>query len=83
MSRLACTSTQSRNLRYGMALGSSQRPEGGVTVEGSATARAVVRLADRVGIDMPITRMVAALIAEEIPLDRVIRSLMSRPLKQE
>lgn len=80
---LTCTSTQSRNLRFGMALGAGQVPESGVTVEGAATALAVVRLAGQAGIDMPITKMVAALIAGQIPLDQAIRSLMSRPLKQE
>ncbi len=80
---LTCTSTQSRNLRFGMALGAGKAPEGGVTVEGAATAQALVRLAEQAGIDMPITKMVAALIAGRIPLDQAISSLMSRPLKQE
>lgn len=80
---LTCTSTESRNLRFGMALGAGQLPDSGVTVEGAATARAVVRLAGNAGIDMPITQMVAALIAGKLPLDEAIRSLMSRPLKQE
>lgn len=80
---LTCTSIQSRNLRFGMAIGAGKAPESGVTVEGAATALAVVRLADQAGIDMPITRMVAALIGGKIPLDQAILSLMSRPLKQE
>lgn len=80
---LTCTSTQSRNLAFGMALGAGKTPDSGVTVEGAATALAVVRLAEQAGIDMPITKMVAALIAGRIPLDQAIRSLMSRPLKQE
>lgn len=80
---LTCTSTQSRNLRYGMALGAGHVPESGVTVEGAATAQAVVLLAEQAGIDMPITKMVAALIAGHLPLDEAIHRLMSRPLKQE
>lgn len=80
---LTCTSTQSRNLRFGMALGAGQVPDSGVTVEGASTALAAVRLADQAGIDMPITKMVAALIAGKLPLNEAIRSLMSRPLKQE
>lgn len=80
---LTCTSTQSRNLAFGMALGAGKVPDSGVTVEGAATALAAVRLADKAGIDMPITKMVAALIAGKLPLDQAIRSLMSRPLKQE
>ena len=80
---LTCTSTQTRNLRFGMALGSGAKFDAGVTVEGVATAQAVVRLAERLDIDLPITKMVAALIDKKLPLDEAIRQLMSRPLKQE
>jgi glycerol-3-phosphate dehydrogenase (NAD(P)+) len=80
---LTCTSVQSRNLRYGMALGSGAAFEPGVTVEGVATARAVARMAEAMQIEMPVTRMVADLIDGKTGLDQVIRSLMLRPLKQE
>ncbi len=80
---LTCTSVQSRNLRYGIALGSGADFDPTTTVEGVATARAIVKLADLQSIDMPITRMVASLIDRTIPLDQAVRSLMSRPLKQE
>lgn len=80
---LTCTSVQSRNLRFGMALGSGSGFDAAVTVEGVATARAVVRLAERLEVDMPISKMVAALIDKTLPLEAVIRSLMSRPLKEE
>ena len=74
---------QSRNLRVGMALGAGQVFDPGVTVEGAATATAVTRKAEALAVDMPIASMVAALMDHEIPLDQAIRSLMSRPLKQE
>ena len=80
---LTCTSTQSRNLRYGLALGSGQPFDLTTTVEGVATAQAVSRLAFSLSIDMPVATMVARLIANEITLDRAISSLMSRPLKEE
>ena len=80
---LTCTSTQSRNLRFGLALGSGAGFDAAITVEGAATAQAVVRLAGQLGVDMPITKMVAALIDKKLPLDEAIRQLMSRPLKQE
>ena len=80
---LTCTSTQSRNLRYGLALGAGQHFDLKTTVEGVATAQAIRRLAETQNIDMPIATMVARLIAREIPLDQAIRSLMSRPLKEE
>lgn len=80
---LTCTSTQSRNLRFGLALGAGQSFDARTTVEGVATSQAVRHLAESRSIDMPIATMVARLIAKDIPLDQAIRSLMSRPLKEE
>lgn len=80
---LTCTSLQSRNLRYGICLGSGAAFDPTVTVEGVATAQAVAKIARLKAIDMPVTQMVASLIDRTIPLDQAVRSLMSRPLKQE
>ena len=80
---LTCTSLQSRNLRFGMALGAGRVPESGQTVEGVATAKAAADLAQKLAIDLPIATMVAAVISKTISLDRAIQTLMSRPLKQE
>ena len=80
---LTCTSAQSRNFRYGCALGKGEAFDPKVTVEGVATARAVVRLAEGKGIDMPVTAMVNALALGRIALNDAIGQLMSRPLKQE
>ena len=80
---LTCTSTQSRNFRLGCALGKGEAFDPRVTVEGVATARAVVKLAAAKGIDMPITVMVDALASGRIALNDAIGQLMSRPLKQE
>ena len=80
---LTCTSLQSRNLRFGMALGAAKAFDPSVTVEGMATAKAVARIAGGAGLDMPISSMVAALVDRKIALDQAIRDLMSRPLKEE
>lgn len=80
---LTCTSTQSRNFRFGCALGKGEVFDPRVTVEGIATARAVVKLAGGLGIDMPVTAMVNALALGKIALNDAIGQLMSRPLKQE
>jgi glycerol-3-phosphate dehydrogenase (NAD(P)+) len=48
-----------------------------------ATARAVVKLADGMTIDMPVTAMVNALALGRIALNDAIGLLMNRPLKQE
>ncbi len=80
---LTCTSQQSRNFRHGQAIGSGQAPDARATVEGIATARAVTRLAEARGLDLPISRMVSAVVSHAMPLDDAIRTLMSRPLTQE
>lgn len=80
---LTCTSAQSRNFRYGCALGKGEAFDPRVTVEGIATARAVAKLAAGLGIDMPVTGMVNALALGRIALNDAIGQLMSRPLKQE
>lgn len=80
---LTCTSTQSRNFRYGCALGRGEAFDPKVTVEGVATAEAVVKLAGTLGVDMPVTAMVNALALGRIALNDAVAHLMSRPLKQE
>ncbi len=80
---LTCTSAQSRNFRFGQALGAGQPFDTSVTVEGAATAHAVAKLAAQKGIDMPITTMISALVTQTITLPQAIHALLSRPLKQE
>ncbi len=58
---LTCTDDQSRNRRFGMALGRGQSPaeaESAIqqVVEGVPAARAVRDVAQRLGVDMPICR---------------------------
>jgi len=80
---LTCTSAQSRNFRFGQALGAGQVFDPTVTVEGAATAKAVTNMAEKLQIDMPITGMIAALIQNQITLPQAITALLTRPLKQE
>ena len=80
---LTCTSPQSRNFRFGCALGRGESFDTKITVEGVSTARAVVKLAATLKIDMPVTAMVNALALGQIALNDAIGQLMSRPLKQE
>ena len=80
---LTCTSAQSRNFRFGLALGSGQGFDPTITVEGAATARAVSDLARGRGIDLPVTALVAALVEGRTDLPSAIQSLLSRPLKKE
>lgn len=80
---LTCTSAQSRNFSYGLALGQGDSFDPAVTVEGVATARAVRKLAEGLNIDMPVTAMVDALASGRTLLNDAIGQLMRRPLKQE
>lgn len=80
---LTCTSAQSRNFSYGVALGAGAEYDPRATVEGVATAQAVAKLSKTLGVDMPVTQMVAALTARQITLGDAISTLMSRPLKPE
>ncbi|OYX27428.1 MAG: hypothetical protein B7Z10_00435 [Rhodobacterales bacterium 32-66-7] len=80
---LTCTSHQSRNFRHGLALGRREASAQGVTVEGIATARAVVRVAAEHRVDMPVATMVDALASGRVALDDAIGQLLRRPLKPE
>ena len=66
-----------------MALGAGAEYDPRATVEGVATAQAVAKLSKTLGVDMPVTQMVAALTARQITLGDAISTLMSRPLKPE
>lgn len=85
---LTCSSPQSRNMSLGLALGEGRTLkevlDARVSVaEGVYTARAVVSLADRHGIEMPICAAVERVIAGAISVDAAIEALLSRPLKAE
>ena len=85
---LTCGSPQSRNMSLGRALGAGQTLEHilgarNAVTEGVYTASAVVALAQRYGIEMPISETVHAIIEECLTIDEAIDTLMSRPLKAE
>jgi glycerol-3-phosphate dehydrogenase (NAD(P)+) len=85
---LTCTSKQSRNFALGHALGEGRlladvmAGQSGVS-EGAFTARAMVDIAERAGIEVPIASAVAAILESGTPIDEVIGRLMQRPLKVE
>ncbi len=80
---LTCTSTQSRNYRLGLALGENRSFDSATTVEGAATARAVHALAQKDGLDLPITAAVAGLVENRLDVAAAMKSLLTRPLKEE
>ncbi len=85
---LTCSSTQSRNFSLGHGLGEGKTAEAllsdRVTVaEGAFTAPVLDAAADELGVDMPITRAVCALLNGSVSVDEVIADLLSRPLRNE
>lgn len=85
---LTCSSPQSRNMSLGLALGQGQTVEQALVgkrsvAEGYESAPAVRELAAKMGVDMPISLAVAALLNGETTVEAVIDNLLSRPLKAE
>ena len=80
---LTATSEGSRNYRFGLALGRSESFGAGITVEGAATARAAARLGRRLGIELPVTEAVAALVEGRTGVAEALRRLLDRPLRAE
>jgi len=80
---LTCTSMQSRNFSLGYSLGQGGQMSEGTTFEGVATARATMTLAKRRGVEMPLTKIVSAVLENELTIREAVKSLLSRPLKSE
>ena len=83
---LTCSSEQSRNFSYGLALGrgeTAQTASPGYLVEGAFTASVLIELAREHNIDMPISECVARVIAGELQIADAIERLLQRPQKSE
>ena len=80
---LTSTSGKSRNYAAGLALGAGEALPVGKTVEGIATAQALVEAAKKTGLDMPISTAVADLVAGRCSVSEALEALLSRPLKEE
>jgi glycerol-3-phosphate dehydrogenase (NAD(P)+) len=85
---LTCSSVQSRNYQLGLSLGRGRTLEaalrgGRSVVEGVATAAAVARLREQLGIEMPIAAGVDALLHRGESIDVVIELLLRRPYRAE
>jgi len=85
---LTCTDDQSRNRRFGFALGRGADVDTalasvGSTVEGARTAAELHSLATRHGVEMPICNMVYRVVGGDTPLEQAVRELMERTPKAE
>ena len=85
---LTCTDDQSRNRRFGLALGrgtpaAQALAEIGQVVEGRGTAREVRRLARRHAVEMPIVEQAHRVLWEGCPPRDAVHALLARTPKAE
>jgi glycerol-3-phosphate dehydrogenase (NAD(P)+) len=85
---LTCTDDQSRNRRFGMALGRGESPAEAQSaihqvVEGVPAARAVFDVAQRMQVDMPICREIYGIMYENKPVRAAVQALMGREVRSE
>lgn len=85
---LTCSSPQSRNMSFGMELG---RGESAAKIlaarkavtEGAETAPALVALARKLDVDLPICNVVLDMIEGRLDARAAVDRLLNRPLKEE
>ena len=84
----SCGSPLSRNRTFGEAVGRSgsmatARVEVAKTVEGVASAGAVVEIAHRVGVEVPVIEAVAEIVSEQLSPEAALQKLMEITTKAE
>ena len=85
---LTCGSTQSRNMSLGRALGEGSTLSDilgnrRAVTEGVYTAAAMVRMADKENVEVPIARAVHDIVEGRIDVNIAIEDLMTRPPRAE
>ncbi len=85
---LTCSAELSRNRTVGFELGRGRQLADvlsglGHVAEGVTTAHSAYHLAERLGVELPITSEVYAVLYGAKPVAQAVRDLLSRPLKKE
>ena len=85
---LTCSSIKSRNYRVGYGLGQGRdledvQRELGQVAEGVRNAKSVKALAERAGIEMPISEIVYSVLYDGRPMSTITSLFSERPLKSE
>jgi glycerol-3-phosphate dehydrogenase (NAD(P)+) len=85
---LTATSLQSRNYSLGVALGKGQTLDEVLgarraVTEGVTTAEAVVTLAAKLGVDMPICTAIDRVLNHNASINDMLQGLLERPLRDE
>jgi len=79
---LTCSTPQSRNFSFGVALAQGE-PPGDKLAEGAHTAPVLLEMARAKNVDMPIASAIAAVLAQTMTVDQAIESLLTRPIRAE
>jgi glycerol-3-phosphate dehydrogenase (NAD(P)+) len=85
---LTCSSSQSRNMSFGLEVGRGRKPQEILAqrksvTEGVETAPAVVELARRIGVNLPICDVVLDMIGGRLDAGSALERLLGRPFKEE
>ena len=85
---VTCTSMHSRNRRAGIIIGQGKTAEEAqkevkMVVEGIKTAKAVHFLAEKYGIEMPISNEAYKVLFENMPATDCVKNLMTRDMRNE
>ena len=85
---LTCTSMQSRNRRFGVALGQGETQEAALqkiaqVVEGRATAAEIYALAQKFKVEMPISTQVYQVLYENLAPKQALENLLQRAPRRE
>ena len=85
---LTCTGNLSRNRRVGLALGEGRTlaqilEELGEVAEGVTTASSAHALSSKLGVEMPITDQIYAMLYEDKPVQQALMDLMGRDRRAE
>ena len=83
-----CSSPFSRNFTVGSMLGKGKKiddilAELGSVAEGVKTSKALCELADKLGLEVPVSSAIYEAVYTDITPDEVLNKLMNRKLKQE
>ena len=88
---LTCTSTNSRNYSLGIALGEGGQDANAADImasrrsvsEGALSAPALIELATKHQVEMPICNAIADIVAGHVSVDMAISQLLARPFTSE
>ena len=85
---LTCTDNQSRNRRFGLALGQGKNKveiikEINQEIEGISAAQEIYRLSRKLKIDMPITEQTYKVLYQDLSPLNAVKNLLGREQKAE